>query len=128
MFPAEHFGPLYAILTAPAFVTMWLIDPLFRLILGDSDALADADFSKVSIGFAIICGLCLIQVFLPKVGLIAAAKKMSEEKEMKTESSNKIENWCFLHLFIEKNILQSEILLTVNSFTKKCESDHAENI
>ena len=81
MFPAGHFGPLYGILTVPAFFTMWLIDPLFRLILGDSDTLAAADFSQVSIGFAVICGLCLIQVILPKIGLIPAAKKMSKEKK-----------------------------------------------
>ncbi|CAG5110581.1 Oidioi.mRNA.OKI2018_I69.chr2.g4967.t1.cds [Oikopleura dioica] len=92
MFPAEHFGPLYGLLTAPTLVTMWLMDPLFRLILGDSDSLADADFSPVSIGFAVICGLCLLQVVLPKIGLISAAKKISKEKKMETQRDNRIEN------------------------------------
>ncbi|CAG5110747.1 Oidioi.mRNA.OKI2018_I69.chr2.g5117.t1.cds [Oikopleura dioica] len=85
MFPPEHFGSLYGILTAPGIVTMWFIDPLFRLILGDSESLADADFAPVSIGFAVLCGVGLIQVFLPKIGLIPAAKRMCREKQNQSE-------------------------------------------
>ena len=88
MFPPEHFGSLYGILTAPGIVTMWFIDPLFRLILGDSESLADADFEPVSIGFAVLCGVGLIQVFLPKIGLIPAAKRMCREKQIQSERTN----------------------------------------
>ena len=80
MFPAEHYGSLYGVLTAPGIITMWFIDPLFRVIVGDN-ALADADFAPVSIGFAVICGVCLLQVFIPKYGLIPAAKRMCREKK-----------------------------------------------
>ena len=85
MFPAEHFGSLYGLLTAPGIVTMWFIDPLFRVILGGEE-IADADFAPVSIGFAVICAVCLLQVFLPKFGLIPAAIKMSSEKTAINES------------------------------------------
>ncbi|CBY36856.1 unnamed protein product [Oikopleura dioica] len=92
MFPAEHFGSLYGVLTAPGIITMWFIDPLFRVIVGGSETLADADFAPVSIGFAVLCGVCLLQVFIPKFGLISAAKRMSREKK---EAQNGISNDAF---------------------------------
>ena len=78
LFPLEHYGILNGLATAPAIGTLWLIDPLFRLILGEADELADVNFAPVSTGFAVVCGLCLIQVFIPKFGLIAAARKLNK--------------------------------------------------
>ena len=79
LFPLEHYGILNGLVTAPAIGTLWLIDPLFRLILGEADKLADATFAPVSTGFAVVCGLCLIQVFIPKIGLIAAARRLNRK-------------------------------------------------
>ena len=79
LFPLEHYGVLNGLATAPAIGTLWLIDPLFRLILGEADELADANFAPVSTGFAVVCGLCLIQVFIPKIGLIAAARNLKRK-------------------------------------------------
>ena len=79
MFPLEHYGVLNGLAMAPAIGTLWLIDPLFRLILGEADELADANFAPVSTGFAVLCGLGLIQVFIPKIGLIAAARKLNKK-------------------------------------------------
>ena len=79
MFPREHYAVLIGLATAPASATMWLIDdPLFHQILGEADELGDANFAPVSIGFAVVCGLCMLQVFIPKVGLIAAARRLKE--------------------------------------------------
>ena len=93
MFPAEHFGSLYGVLTAPGIITMWFIDPLFRVIVGDN-ALADADFAPVSIGFAVVCGVCLLQVFIPKYGLISAAKRMSRENK-ESDAGKDLKNDAF---------------------------------
>jgi hypothetical protein len=79
LFPFEHYGALIGLATAPAIATTWLIDPLFGLIVGEADELVDANFAPVSIGFAVVCGLCLLQVFIPKVGLIAAARRLKEQ-------------------------------------------------
>ena len=61
---------------------MWLIDPLFGVILNGSD-IVDADFCPVSIGFAVSVGLCLITVvFVAFAGFKRIRQQKLEEMQL----------------------------------------------
>ena len=97
-FPKEHYGNLTSFLTLPVVFTMWLIDPLYRAILG-GNTIQNANSVWVSFGFVIFQGriskfpalnlskkyeigkaLGIYQLVAPKHGLIALTK-MSKPDE-----------------------------------------------
>jgi hypothetical protein len=72
-FPKEHYGKLLSFLSLPVVFTMWLIDPLYRAILGGK-AIEDANFVRVSLGFVAFQGN-FKKYFITKVNRKMKSKK-----------------------------------------------------
>jgi len=74
----------------PQFPVFWLIDPLFRVMLGgnENSSISDAEFCPVQIGLAVACGLSLFCI-IPIVycGIKKLRKIETDENSTKTSIS-----------------------------------------